>query len=300
MPTPSAECAQCAPRAESGSFILQYLNVNFIHNNTLAPMIGNQMLEQARTYANYHETGAFSDPDPSNIGNVAGQAFLPPMLDNLNQVANSSNPLKIAYMAASYKPFTSLFKMMNVTGLENPDGVVDYASAAIFEVRTDGSLRFLFRNGTEGPFGTYGLLGAAAGTDMHLSEFESKMEPYSLPDLADWCNACQTTNARGCGVLASLNGTGGAGYASDTSTSGRHHVSPVVAGVIGAMVTLAVAAALLGAWLVLGGLVKRSRRSGDGHAVRPAAGYEMNNHSRDNASSVNTHTGLAQDAKAGP
>lgn len=53
-------------------------------------------------------------------------------------------------------------------------------------------------------------------------------------------------------MIALANGTtssqGSSGeYASATSTSGRHHVSPVVAGVIGALVALAFAAVLI-AW----------------------------------------------------
>lgn len=145
------------------------------------------------------------------------------------------------------------------------DSVVDYASAMIIEVRSDDTMRLLFRNGTTGDFAAYPLLGSSEAS-MSLSSFEKTMRPYAIEELSEWCDKCGETEARGCSVLAALNGTGGAGFADPKSVNGHHQVSPVVAGVIGAVVALAVAAAALAAWICLGGVVKRSKtgRSGGG------------------------------------
>lgn len=92
--------------------LFDYLNVEFIHNNTISQQIGEQNREIARYWANYHEAGSFSDEDPNNVGNIAGQSILPPLLDGMSTIANSSEPLKFTYLAASYKPvsMTSLYQ----------------------------------------------------------------------------------------------------------------------------------------------------------------------------------------------
>lgn len=245
---------------ENGYNIFDYMNVESIHNATISPQLL-PSLSQARYWADYHESGAFGKAgDPSHIANIAGQSMLPPLLDGLHQAANASSGVKLTYLAASYKPFMGLFNMMQLPAPLSTS-LVDYASAAIFEVRADQSVTMRFRNGTQGDFVAYPLFGTSSES-MPLSDFSAKLQPYSLDTLAKWCDKCANSQTRGCATLASLNGTGGGHqtYAPDTSTTGRHRVSPVVAGVIGALVTLAIAALLLGAWLFFGGLTERQRR----------------------------------------
>lgn len=259
--------------------LFDFLNVESIHNSTLAPLISASTLAQARYWADYHESGSFTDSDLSNVGNIAGQAILPPLLSGINDIANTTNPIKFVYLSASYKPFLALAKLL---ALPDPlsTSVVDYAASAIFEVRTDNTVRFLFRNGsTEDSWTSYPMLGrqASSANSVSISDFESALQPYNLPTLADWCDKCSTTDARGCSALAQLNGTGGAGYASVTSTMGRHHVSPVVGGVIGAMVTLALVAVGFAIFFAVGPL-RNKRRNG-----RSSGGS-------DHGSSVDTRT----------
>lgn len=268
---------------ENGYNIFDFANVESIHNATLSPQL-QPSLPEYRYWADYHESSAFANSDASHIANIAGQSILPPLLDGINQIYNSTDPLKLTYLAASYKPFLSLFAMM---GLSAPltTSLVDYASAAVFEVRSDATVTMRFRNGTDGDFITYPLFGSSSDSTP-ISELEAKLRPHSLDSLSSWCDKCSNSETRGCATLAQLNGTGGGDveYASAASTTGRHHVSPVVAGVIGAMVTLAIAAVLLAAWLFFGGLVKRSRRSNAqasdnkqhaGAAARDSSTYEM-------------------------
>jgi hypothetical protein len=129
----------------STSFCLQiydYINVQYIHNAAFVGACPPSVLTQARVLANYHESAIFSSPTMNSINNspsflvrlmprteslrsilayiVAGQALLPRILDALTQIANSSNPLKFESMSLSYKPFLSLFAMMNISE-SNPD-----------------------------------------------------------------------------------------------------------------------------------------------------------------------------------
>lgn len=251
--------------------LFDYLNVESIHNATIANQVTTQQLAEARYWANYHEAGSFTDPDYFNVGNIAGQSILPPLTASINDIANTTNGLKFSYIAVSYKPFLSLFTMWNLPAPLN-NTVVDYASAAVLEVYTNDSLRLLFRNGTNGDFAPYPLFNSGNET-YPISYFMDNMDPWSGQTLADWCNICGTTDARGCDTLAALNGTGGAGYASVTTTNGHHRVSPVVAGVIGAMVTLAIAAIALALFLLLSTLFRKRR----GSSVRGSSSISTRN-----------------------
>lgn len=221
--------------------VWDYINVNNIHNASFSTELKRDptLLPQARYWGSFKESGTFSSPDKKSIANVAGTAFLPVLLANLQNLGNASEGLKWVTLAASYKPFLALGSLLENDQLRT--NVVDYASSMVFEVYSNDTVAISFRNATTdaewSPLPVFGGSNRPA-----LSEMLSKLEPYSLNSWAAWCDACHTTNARGCAPLAQLNGTGGAGYASIRSTQGRHRVSPVVAGVIGAMVTLAVVA----------------------------------------------------------
>lgn len=265
---------------QNGYNIFDFMNVEYIHNATLSPLIA-PYLAEAKYWGDYHESGSFSAADPTAIQNVAAQSFLPPLLDGVNQIANTSESgLKIQFLAVSYKPFLGLFGMM---GLDAPftNSLVNYASVATFEVWSDDSIVFRFRNGSQGAFEQYPIFGQEGGTTSRTT-FVDALQPYSIDSRADWCNVCSNTEDYGCDVLAAYNGTGGGAvkYSSATSTTGRHHVSPVVAGVIGALVALAVAACLLAGWLFFGGLVSRQNRRRSNRA--PASSIN-NNHKTNGA-----------------
>ncbi|KAK0537560.1 hypothetical protein OC835_001711 [Tilletia horrida] len=232
-----------AANLENAWNLFDFLNVQSIHNASFAQALPPTALAQARYWADYHEAGSFSDPDLSNVGNIAGQAILPLILDSLHDLANTSSPTKMVTLFGAYKPFLSLFELMDIGGGLPRGSVVEYASTLILEVHADQSVHLLFRNGTNTPFTPYPFLGASSpDAGVPLSSLTAQLEPYALRSNADWCNKCASTaSLHGCDVLAALNGTGGGQvrYAPITSTSGRQRVSPVVAGVIGSVVTLA-------------------------------------------------------------
>lgn len=219
--------------------VWDYINVNNIHNATFAQAFDadSTLLPQARYWASYHESNSFSDASKQDIGNIAGTAFLPLLISSLQDLANTSQGLKWVTLAGAYKPFLALGSLIENDNLRT--NVVDYASSLVFEVNQNSTVNILLRNGsTDADWAPVNVFGG--GNSLPLTQLVDKLQPYALTTRAQWCDACKTTDARGCDVLAKYNGTGGAGYAADTSTLGRHRVSPVVAGVIGAMVTLAV------------------------------------------------------------
>lgn len=260
--------------------LYDFLNVEKIHNATLAPEITDEMVQTALMWAEYHEAGLFGGSNPKDISSIAGRGILNPLTDAIKQVANTSDPLKVSVLAASYKPFFSLFSMFQTPELQGR--LVDYASAMIFEVHQDNSLQVYFRNGSYGTLDQHNIIGSSS---LSVDSFMSHFDPIKLDSLADWCNFCGETDARGCAALNALNGTGSGGKYSDaTSTTGKHQVSPVVAGVIGALVTLVVAIVVVAGLAYLTGLtvVKRGKGSYARRQHMHALGSTSTVHHQDN------------------
>lgn len=214
------------------------------------------MREQARYWANFHQYEGFSDPSPSSIGNVAGRAILPVVLGALDNIKNSSNPLLLRGVGISYKPFISLFNMTQV-GQTYPDlaGVVDYAAAIALEVRHETvtntyTVTMNFKNGSDATdFTAYNMFGSSNAA-YPLNDFVTKLEPYAITSLGQWCNECENTESRGCALVADYNST--TSYNGIDSTIGRQHTSPLAAGFIGSAVTMAIGVAILAAMWFLG------------------------------------------------
>lgn len=80
----------------------------------------------------------FLQPRPHSIllSAVAGQTLFPLITDALLDMAKTS-VVKIAHFQTAYKPFLSLMNMTDVASdaLLYPEGIVDYASVATFELR---------------------------------------------------------------------------------------------------------------------------------------------------------------------
>merc|ERR1712093_399545 len=205
--------------------IFDYINVNYIHSAAFAEQVSDATRGQVRDLANWHEYYSFSDVSPSAIGN-------------------------------SYKPFISLFNMTGVAqSYPALAGVVDYAAAVALEVRQDSTtnsytVTLNFRNGTsDSDFAAYNMFGSSSPA-YPLDDLISTLSPHAVSSPGQWCNECQNTYSRGCDTIYALNET--TEYTGPASTLGRHHVSPLAAGFIGAVVTLILGGAILGVLWLLG------------------------------------------------
>lgn len=151
--------------------VYDFVNVESIHNESFYDTFPETLLLQARDLANFHEWILYTDPVRGGIGNstflpfsiihskqdtVDGYTILPSLLNALTQISSSSE-LKLHYSAISYKPFISLFNLTAADPIHNPitptedsfGGIVDYASAVVFEVHQDDSIKMLYKNGTK-------------------------------------------------------------------------------------------------------------------------------------------------------
>ena len=128
----------------------------------------------------------------------------------------------------------------------------------------DVQVRFLFRNGTASGASElvgYPLFGGTKNT-FSWRDFVDGMRGFAIEDQKDWCKACGNST----GVCASAAGGTAAvgGMGSDLQGSSEVRgggLSNVVAGVVGAMVTLAVILGLEALIVLLGGwrLVSKKR-----------------------------------------
>ncbi|TDL22973.1 phosphoglycerate mutase-like protein [Rickenella mellea] len=184
--------------------IFDFINVNYIHNETFAFRLPPTFLEQARALANFHELGVFTDKETDGIGNVAGRTILPSITGALERIANPNDPLSLVLEEISYKPFLSLF---NITGIhaKYPDlqGIPEYASAIALELRNNDEgetyLRTKFKNGTtDSDFRTLHLFGHKE--DIALNEFVYRMNLAAIDGNQKWCGVCNQRTTRGCSI----------------------------------------------------------------------------------------------------
>ena len=143
-----------------------------------------------------------------------------------------------------------------------------------FPAAEDLSVRFLFHNGTTGNNSVpvaYPLFGQSA-TTLPWNDFVKGMNAFAVGSQSQWCEACGNST----GVCASAENNSNPGpVVGGGSGSG---ISKAVAGVIGAMVTLAVILGVEGLVMLVAGLrlVRKNRVGGGGagttgNAVEPKA-----------------------------
>lgn len=132
--------------------------------------------------------------------------------------------------------------------------------AASFPISTDDvNVRFLFHNGTTSISSVptaYPLFGQKQ-TSLPWKQFFDGMNKFAIGSQQQWCSACGNST----GICASSTSSNSDGSSAGSSPSTDGGISRPVAGVIGAMATLAVILGVEALILLLGGfrLVSKKR-----------------------------------------
>lgn len=250
--------------------VFDYLNVAIIHN---ASIPSDQLLDadtvlQLQRLANLHEYGlAFNETD--HIRAIAGSTLASDILIGLNQtIIGQGKKVKLNAQFNAYGFFLSFFGLAQLPKADpNFFGIPDYASTMVFELFTNGAVdpfpdpkdlnvRFLFHNGTSNstsepaPFPLFGQ----SETTLPWNTFASEMGKFAISWGQPWCEACGNTTGS-CDYSSSPATTSSApSDSSDNNNGGSGGVSKAVAGVIGALVTLAVLLGLAALAIVVGGM----------------------------------------------
>lgn len=258
--------------------IYDLIHVSMIHNSSIPSddLLTSDNVFQLQTLADNHEFNlAYNSSD--KIRAIAGSTLAAQILQQLNVTVTGKSKVPVGIQFGAYASFLSFFGLAQLpTASVNFTGIVDYASSMTFELVTnttvsntsypsadDISVRFLFSNGTasQNPLTAYPLFGQQ-NTVIPWNTFVTEMNKFAIGDQSDWCTACGNST----GVCASSSTASGTTTPSATSSpsskSGSGGISKAVAGVIGAMVTLAVILGLEALILLIGGLRIAKKRSG--------------------------------------
>ncbi|KAJ9645993.1 hypothetical protein H2199_003036 [Coniosporium tulheliwenetii] len=191
--------------------IYDLLNTASIHNASFAPAnhaisqgISAPDLARLRTLADSAEFAANYDVDEP-MRSIGGATFAGAVLARLNETVATRGRRKFSLLAGSYDTFLSFFGLADLTaGSADFYGLPAYAASMAFEVFTaenvtafpavgEVSVRFLFRNGSDGEalkaFPLFGRKEVA----LPWSEFVAEMGKRAITSVREWCEACEST-----------------------------------------------------------------------------------------------------------
>lgn len=257
--------------------IFDLVNVARIHNNTSpARNVSDQDLLRLRTLADSAELGQnWNASEPAR--SIGAETLSGAILDKLNETIASKGKLKFSLFAGSYDTFLAFFGLADLLDVSGDfSGLPDYASTMAFELFTsedtdefpsnpeaDLRVRWMFRNSTFGELTNFPLFGTDQDS-LAWPKFVTEMEERAITDVGDWCIQC---SAKEDFCAAYEQDQDESAQNEDGQRDGKSGMSNVVAGVIGAMVTLGVVA-IVGAVLFV---VMRKRKSVTGNAAAAAA-----------------------------
>lgn len=252
-------------------------------------MFTSSTLARLRTLADHHEFNlAYNTTEP--IRAIAGSTLAAQILQGLNNTISTQGKSKITIEFGAYASFLSFFGLASLTTVSNTGdafyGIPDYASTMTFELFTtaeatsfpaveDLQVRFLFHNGTTGEGSEpspYPLFGQEA-TKLKWTDFEAGMNRFAIRSQEQWCRACGNSTGVCASAAASTADTGAGDRASKDSGYG---ISAAVAGVVGAMVTVAVILAAEALVMLVAGLrVVRKTKAVDSKMESQTKGMEI-------------------------
>ncbi|KAF7596326.1 hypothetical protein BBP40_002070 [Aspergillus hancockii] len=261
---------------ENALYISEYLDYEFLHNESLLHNINQDDINHARSLADHYvfstngNTSSTGGIDSDSIRTIAGRTLASSILDAFdNNIEYRGNNGKMTLVFGSHEPTVALTSLMQLASPqhENFYGRPTLGASMVFELYSleNGSnpvypdpsqlyVRFLLRNGTQTPdFRSYPLFGhGPSNIAIPYVEFQAEMEKFSLGSAKEWCLICNSQSTFCSGILDRP-------QTQDTDDKGLH---PAVAGVIGAVVTL-VSAALVSivGFMACGVRMNRIRKS---------------------------------------
>ncbi|KAI1423048.1 putative histidine acid phosphatase [Xylaria sp. FL1777] len=260
LPVINSTFAADAATFKNAYAIFDYVDGATIHNQTIpaSDLLTNATLRELKLLANEHEWGlAYNSTD--TVRAIAGATLAGQIVDALNAtIAARSKPV-VNIQFGAYGVFLSFFGLAQLPAVSDDfTGVVNYAASMVFELVTnasvsagaaypstdDISVRFRFTNGSAAAMtpAAYPLFGQDE-TVLPWSTFASEMNKFAVSTTPDWCRACGVTTGACANLSSSSSGSDGGGddgTSSSSQKSGNNSISLPVAGVIGALVTLAV------------------------------------------------------------
>lgn len=265
--------------------IYDYLSYQYTHNRTIYERLTGSpaytgVYNATRYYADEYAwnfwgntASSRNDTDNQAIGgktlaaNILNQ-FRALISDTRNHSTTSEASHPVTLVFGEKDAFISLLSLMLMDSRDKSfRAIPPYASAMIFELFSTGGnqtfpqddndlwVRFYYHNGTSdfnGQLIAFPMFNhGPSHTDMQWTEFQMMFERIMMSTIADWCETCSSPSLFCTGVDS---GTIIVSNPKSQKNQNRDSVSPAVAGVIGAVVTLAVAGLLFALAMLAGGV----------------------------------------------
>lgn len=259
--------------------IFDSLNYGYLHGENTTKKLTEADLARARDLASQQIRAFNGYPfrgGPSSgksIQTIAGQSLVTEiaylLLTNLQSQGVEG---KLNLLFGSFDPIIAFFVLTGSTELNKElSNIPDPGSSLVLEMFSNNRsndrdypgvndlyVRLLFRNGTGllSSLVTYPLFGGGDTLSLSLSDFSTKVQNVSTysPEnwLQDWCSMCQS-NLIFCAAYSTLKAGENDDFSLNYSaTNGA--MKPAIAGVIGAIVALAVASIVFALLMLVGGL----------------------------------------------
>lgn len=245
--------------------IWDYLQYEYLHNSTFRDTISAVNMTKAKLLAaDWVDAlyGNASDPIKSIAGRTLAGAILTSFSTAINMQGKTN---KLNLLFGDYQPMVSFAALAGLTSEQNAAfyWIPPMSSSFVIELvalradndpgtdfpdSTDLFVEFYYQNGTDenSRLTAYPLFGASPSQVLiPYSEFVSGLAGFTMEGVEAWCDTCGSYNIF-CNSYTSTSNSGLGG----SRSSG---LSPAVAGVIGALVALAVAAVLFGLLMAFAG-----------------------------------------------
>lgn len=253
--------------------IYDYLQYEYLHNTNFRNTISEVNMTKASILAaNWVDAlyGNASDP----VSSVAGRTLANAVLTSFSEaISMQGQTNKLNLLFGDYQPMTSFAA---IAGLTNEQNAAFYyippmSSSFVIELvalradndpgtafpdSTDLFVEFYYQNGTDedSRLTAYPLFGGSPSQVLiPYSEFVSGLAGYTMSSVEEWCDTCGSYEI----FCNAFSGSGSSRFGGGRKST----LSPAVAGVVGALVALAVAAVLFGLLMAFAGF--RVHRQGD-------------------------------------
>jgi hypothetical protein len=256
-------------------YIYDYLNYGYVHNTTVRDHVSDEDVEHARiladewVFAMNGNISASGTTQGDHIRAISGRTLATRIIEALfENIHSAGDDDKMTLLFGSFEPMVAFAALAQLPERE-PDfyGLPNLGATMVWELfsytandttteyplESDLYVRFLFQNGTgsEAELISFPLFGRdPSQIVMTLDEFMAGMQPFVMSDVESWCNTCSSYSVF-CPAFVNSDGNSSSG---SSSASHRHGISPAVAGVIGAIVTLVVAGILFALVMLIGGV----------------------------------------------
>ncbi|KAF3190991.1 hypothetical protein TWF788_007177 [Orbilia oligospora] len=275
--------------------LYDYVNQNREAGNTTLLEMSDEDFDQLHIYANHLQFNMYGNTTTSvnpnwasgdlteDLRDVGGRLMAGKIARTFREQLASPGgwPNKFNFVLGGYDIMLSFFAIANLPS-RSPDffGLPDLGSSMVFELYTDDEtvdtdhivdqqsikVAFGFRNGTtvDDTLTYWPLFDQDDGEfGMPYEKFFAKLDEVAVRSVGQWCSVCSAKLdfCQGTGPVNPPTGSNNDGQNDEQSSTQRHGMAPAVAGVIGAIIMLAIVGIVAAlAFFVFGVGVRRERR----------------------------------------